>query len=145
MAYSFSPFPALGERGEERERFASLFDCVADRDVDFVWGFENRKAGNPEDLVALLAQPAIAAAIVGFACGGQMRSTIDFDNQFQFQAAEVDREGRDGDFAPKFLLGDLSVPHPMPHRMCELVCGLSLLPSKSDRIWTAPKMAIHIS
>ena len=85
------------------------------------WFAQHVKTGNPHHQVALPSQRLIANPIALLACLGEMVRAVDFQNEFQFHAAEVGRVGREGIFAAKLLAADLPVANPLPDGLREFI------------------------
>jgi hypothetical protein len=62
-----------------------------------------------------------------------MRFPINLDHQPLFDAAKVDRVGRDGMFPAKFPSLDLPIAKPLPNRRGKLIRHLTLVVSEIDR------------
>ena len=79
---------------------------------------QNRKSATPGSPPSPAPHPNPIALL---ACLGEMVRAVDFQNEYQFHAAEVGRVGRERIFATKLLAADLPVANPLPDGLHEFV------------------------
>jgi hypothetical protein len=74
---------------------------------------------------------------------GEMRFAIDFNHELQVEATEIDRVGRNGNFAAKFLFAALSIAKPLPNHECKFIGILSLVSREINGFLGAGLTALH--
>lgn len=77
----------------------------------------------PQDLEAVLFEPAAPALVVGLLLG--VLATVELDDQLLLQAGEVDEEGAEHLLAPELVSENLSAAQPRPQ---QLFCGGQVRP-----------------
>ncbi len=77
-------------------------------------------------LIPQTAQVLITNSIMFNTFDGEMMFAIDFDNQLQFDAAEIDRVRRNWKFSSKLLVVALPIANPLPDVGCKFVGCLPL-------------------
>jgi hypothetical protein len=99
--------------------------------------FDNRRPNPPsiahhivpsdtDNAITAGIQEIVSRAIVVLSGFGEVIGPVDFEDQFEFDAAEIGGIRRDGVLAAEFLVADLAVANELPDGAGELVCGRSL-------------------
>ena len=94
-------------------------------------------------MVALLGQIPIAALIMLATFFGLVILTIDFNDQLQCHATEINDVRRDRVFTTKLLALSTTIAHHLPHVLRKLVRLGSLIASKGNRLCIAPESSVH--
>jgi hypothetical protein len=74
-----------------------------------------------------------------------MNFPINLDHQPLFDAAKVDRVGRDGMFPAKFPSLDLPIAKPLPNRRGKLMRHLTLVAGEIDRSFRPRRRSLYRS
>jgi hypothetical protein len=83
-------------------------------------------ARNAHHPVALPGEKIVSDAISILSGTGEVIRSIDFEDQFQLDAAEIGGVRRDRMLAAKLLVADLPVADPLPDRVRKLVGACAL-------------------
>ncbi len=100
---------------------------------------------NPHDLIPLLGQILVAVLIMLAAFGGLMMLTVDFDDQVQRDATEIDGVGKDRVFTTKLLISTITISQHLPGGLGKLVRGGSLMTSKLNRVMFTLQSSVHLT
>jgi hypothetical protein len=100
-------------------------------------------ARDTHDLVPLLGQILVSALIVLATFIGLMMLSIDFDDQLQRDATEVDRVRRDRIFTTELLISTTTISKHLPYILSKLVRSGSLVAGKSNRLWIPSRSTVH--
>ena len=74
---------------------------------------------------------------------GLMMLTIDLDDQLQCNATEINRVRWDWVFTTKLLISTTAIAQHLPNILSKFVCAGSLIASKRNRLWIAPRSSVH--
>ncbi len=99
----------------------------------------------PHNVVPSLDQIPIAALIMLAAFVGLMMLTINFNDQLQCHATEIDGVRWDWVFTTKLLISTTAIAQHLPDVLRKLVRGGSLITSKLDRVMVTLQFSVHVA